>query len=148
MIHINIYDRSLQVEECCQLAASAATGGTAIFVGTVRNQTKGKSVTHLEFEASVPMAIKEMQKIAQTAQDRWHAEHIVIHHRVGRLEIGETAVIIVVATPHRKAAFEACAYCIDTLKETVPIWKKEYYTNGDSGWVNCERCASAAHAHD
>jgi len=80
------------------------------------------------------MAIKEMQKIADYAKWKWKAEKIAIHHRVGSLTIGEIAVVIAVATPHRKASFEACEYCIDTLKETVPIWKKEFFEGGEI-WV-------------
>jgi len=80
------------------------------------------------------MAIKEMQKIAARAAEKWPVEKMVIHHRVGTLAIGEIAVIIAVATPHRKAAFEACEFAIDTLKETVPIWKKEIFKDGEV-WV-------------
>jgi molybdopterin synthase catalytic subunit len=80
------------------------------------------------------MAIKEMQKIALTLEERWGALKVVIHHRVGALLVGEIAVIIAVSTPHRAAAFEACQYAIDTLKETVPIWKKEFFEDGEI-WV-------------
>ncbi|NET40307.1 MAG: molybdenum cofactor biosynthesis protein MoaE, partial [Cyanothece sp. SIO1E1] len=114
--------------------ASAGAGGTVVFVGTVRDQTKGKKVVRLEFEAYKPMAISEMRKIAEAAKEKWSAHKIAIHHRVGVLDIGEIAVIIAVATPHRKAAFEACEYAIDTLKETVPIWKKEIFEDGEV-WV-------------
>ena len=88
----------------------------------------------LEFEAYAPMAISEMTKIAAEVEQRWQAHHVVIHHRVGSLAIGDIAVIIAVSTPHRKAAFEACQYAIDTLKETVPIWKKEIFEDGEV-WV-------------
>jgi molybdopterin synthase catalytic subunit len=134
MIDIQLKAEALEVEACYERVASPNVGGIALFVGTVRNQTKGKAVLRLEFEAYEPMAINEMKKIAQTAQDRWQTEHIAIHHRVGNLQIGEIAVIIAVATPHRKAAFEACQYAIDTLKETVPIWKKEIFEDGEV-WV-------------
>jgi molybdopterin synthase catalytic subunit len=80
------------------------------------------------------MAVSEMRKIAETVQARWQAEKVLIHHRTGSLDIGEIAVIISVSTPHRKAAFEACQYAIDTLKETVPIWKKEIFADGEV-WV-------------
>ena len=105
-----------------------------MFVGTVRNQTKGKRVVRLEFEAYGPLAEKEMRKIADSVVDKWQALHVAIHHRVGVLDIGEAPVIIAVSTPHRKAAFEACEYAIDTLKETVPIWKKEIFEDGEV-WV-------------
>jgi len=134
MIDIQLLDTPLQVETCQSLVASPGSGGIVLFVGTVRNQTQGKTVTRLDFEAYAPMAIKEMQKIAETVQNRWKAENIVIHHRVGSLNIGAIAVIIAVSTPHRKAAFEACQFAIDTLKETVPIWKKEIFEDGEV-WV-------------
>ena len=134
MIDIQIKNEALSVQECNDLVLSESAGGTAIFVGTVRNSTKGKAVLRLEFEAYEPMAISEMRKIATFAKQKWNADKIVIHHRVGGLQIKEVAVIIAVSTPHRKAAFEACQYCIDTLKETVPIWKKEVFEDGEV-WV-------------
>ncbi len=134
MIDIQLKDTELSVQECNDLVVSDGSGGIAIFVGTIRNQTKGKAVQRLEFESYKPMAISEMRKIAEQAKEKWEAEKIVIHHRVGVLQIREIAVIIAVSTPHRKAAFEACQYCIDTLKETVPIWKKEIFEDGEV-WV-------------
>lgn len=134
MIDIQLLDRPLDAQTCLNYVASDQAGGTTLFVGTVRNQTKGKEVLRLEFEAYAPMAIREMTKIAETVAERWRAEKVAIHHRVGVLGIGEIAVIIAVATPHRQAAFEACQYAIDTLKETVPIWKKEIFRDG-AVWV-------------
>ncbi|GJM31107.1 MAG: molybdopterin synthase catalytic subunit [Saprospiraceae bacterium] len=134
MIDIQLLTTSLDTQECIRLVEHPSSGGTAVFIGTVRDTTKGKPVIRLEFEAYKPMAIAEMQKIAETIVDRWSALKVVIHHRTGSLNIGEIAVIIAVATPHRKAAFAACEYAIDTLKETVPIWKKEIFEDGDV-WV-------------
>ncbi len=134
MIDIQIKEIPLSVDECNKLVVSESSGGTTLFVGTVRNQTKGKSVVRLEFEAYKPMAISEMQKIAEQAKEKWKADKVVIHHRVGVLKIKDIAVIIAVSTPHRKASFEACQFCIDTLKETVPIWKKEIFEDGEV-WV-------------
>ena len=134
MIDIQIYDKALSVGSCSNMVQSDDCGGQTIFVGTVRNVTKGKKVVRLEFEAYVPMAIKEMKKIAEDAKNKWDCKKIAIHHRIGALAIGEIAVIIALSTPHRKAAFEACEYCIDTLKETVPIWKKEIFEDGEI-WV-------------
>ncbi len=134
MIDIQLLETPLAPQACIEAVASDRTGGTAVFIGTVRNHTRGRDVLRLEFEAYAPMAVSEMRKIAEAAQQRWQAEHISIHHRVGVLQIGEIAVIIAVATPHRQAAFEACQYAIDTLKETVPIWKKEIFTDGEV-WV-------------
>ncbi|MEM6965078.1 MAG: molybdenum cofactor biosynthesis protein MoaE [Bacteroidota bacterium] len=134
MIDIQLQAEPLSVEACVNYVAAANAGGSAIFIGTVRNETKGRKVLRLEFESYAPMAISEMRKIAAQAQVQWSCEKIAVHHRVGALGIGEIAVIIAVATPHRKAAFEACKYCIDTLKETVPIWKKEFFEDGEV-WV-------------
>ncbi len=111
------------------------TGGIVTFVGTVRNQTKGNEVIKLDFEAYEPMAISEMRKIAQQAVEKYTLNKIAIHHRIGSLTIGEVPVVIAVSAPHRKAAFAACEYCIDALKETVPIWKKEYFRDGEV-WVS------------
>lgn len=134
MLDIQILSTPLSTEICLQAVQNDAAGGIAIFVGTVRNQTKGKTVLKLDFEAYKPMAISEMRKIAQSIQSQFGAERVSMHHRVGSLAIGEIAVIIAVATPHRKAAFAACQYAIDTLKETVPIWKKEFFEDGEV-WV-------------
>ena len=134
MIDIQLLDTPLSLQACQALVASPTAGGIVHFVGTVRNNTKGREVVRLEFEAYAPMAISEMKKIAERAKSKWPVEKIVIHHRVGNLAIGDIAVIIAVATPHRKAAFEACQFAIDTLKETVPIWKKEIFADGEV-WV-------------
>lgn len=134
MIDIQLLHTPLQVEECLNKVQHPGAGGIDIFVGTVRDQTKGKKVVRLEFESYEPMAISEMKKIAERAAEKWPIQNIAIHHRVGTLEIGEIAVIIAVSTPHRKASFEACQFAIDTLKETVPIWKKEIFEDGEV-WV-------------
>ena len=134
MIEIKVLDTPLSEKDCTAFVADDAAGGTTVFKGTVRNQTKGKKVVRLEFEAYVPMAEKEMRKIAEQVEQKWNALHVAIHHRVGVLDVGEVPVIIAVSTPHRKAAFEACEYAIDTLKETVPIWKKEIFEDGEV-WV-------------
>ncbi len=105
-----------------------------MFIGTVRNTTKGKAVVRLEFEAYESMALKEMQKIADKAHANWKLQRVLIHHRTGVLHIGEIPVIIDVSSAHRAAAFEACRFIIDTLKETVPIWKKEIFEDGED-WV-------------
>lgn len=134
-IDIQVLDTPLSTAACEQFIASPSAGGLVVFIGTVRNQTKGKPVKYLEFESYAPMAISEMTKIAQSISEKWDALKVAIHHRTGNLGIGEIAVIIAVATPHRKAAFEACQYAIDTLKETVPIWKKEHFEDG-AVWVS------------
>ena len=105
-----------------------------MFIGTVRNITKGKTVLRLEFEAYEKMAITEMEKIAAQSLAKWPLQKLLIHHRTGALAVGEVPVIIAVSAAHRDAAFEACRYVIDTLKQTVPIWKKEIFEDGEV-WV-------------
>lgn len=134
MIDIQITEEALSEQVCLDKVQDPGAGGTVLFVGTVRNQTAGKEVIRLEFESYVPMAIKEMQKIAEQAMEKWPVHHISIHHRVGILDIGEIPVLIAVSAAHRGAAFDACEYAIDTLKETVPIWKKEIFADGEV-WV-------------
>lgn len=134
MIEIKLLDRELDPEYCTECVYTPEAGGIAVFVGTVRNQTADKRVLRLEFEAYQKMALSEMRKIAERAAEQWPVKRIVIHHRTGVLYAGDIAVIIAVSTPHRKAAFEACAFAIDTLKETVPIWKKEIFEDGEV-WV-------------
>jgi molybdopterin synthase catalytic subunit len=113
---------------------SPESGGIDVFIGTVRNATKGKKVLKLDFEAYEPMAISEMNKIAEQAFERWPVQKILIHHRTGLLQVGEVPVVVAVSATHRDAAFDACRYIIDTLKQTVPIWKKESFEDGDV-WV-------------
>ena len=134
-IFIKISDARLSLSECNDYVQDDGCGGLAFFVGTVRNHTKGKEVLKLEFSAYEPMAIKEMKLIALKAIEKFGIEKIAIHHAVGHLEIGEVPVIIAVSSAHRGAAFEACQFAIDTLKETVPIWKKEFFKDGEI-WVN------------
>ncbi len=131
---IQLLERPLSLSECSDYVATNEVGGSTVFIGTVRDQTKGKRVIRLDFEAYAPMALSEMRKIAAQACERWPVKKMVIHHRTGSLEVGEIAVIIAVSAAHRKATFEACQYAIDTLKERVPIWKKEIFEDGEV-WV-------------
>ena len=134
MIEVKILETDLNEQACRDFVRDQKAGGTVVFVGTVRNQTKSQEVKRLEFESYIPMAIKEMQKIAEQIEAKWDALNVCIHHRVGVLNVGEIPVIIAVSTPHREAAFEACKYGIDTLKQSVPVWKKEVFENGEE-WV-------------
>lgn len=109
-------------------------GGVATFTGVVRNHARGHTIDHLEYEAYVPMAEKEMTKIVGQVRERWPEVVLAMSHRIGRLEIGEAAVMIAAGSPHRAEAFEACRFAIDTLKQTVPIWKKEFADEG-TYWV-------------
>ena len=132
---ILISDKKLNVQDCYNFVQDASCGGIALFAGTVRNETKNKEVCLLDFSTYEPMAIKEMQKIAEQALNKFPIYKIAIHHAIGELQIGDIPVIIAVSSAHRKAAFEACQFAIDTLKETVPIWKKEHFDDGEV-WVN------------
>ena len=134
-ISILLTSDKLDLKTCNNFVQGDAIGGIAIFVGTVRNQTKGKEVKRLDFSAYEPMAIKEMYKIAEQAMHKFSIGKIAIHHAVGNLHIGDVPVIIAVSSAHRGAAFDACQFAIDTLKETVPIWKKEHFEDGEI-WVN------------
>ena len=109
-------------------------GAIATFEGAVRNHHAGKTVAFLEYEAYIPMAESELGKIAERARERWPIEAIAIHHRIGRLEIGEISVALAVSSAHRNEAFEALRWAIDTLKETVPIWKRETGPDG-TFWI-------------
>jgi molybdopterin/thiamine biosynthesis adenylyltransferase/molybdopterin synthase catalytic subunit/rhodanese-related sulfurtransferase len=124
-------------------------GGYSSFEGWVRNHNEGLPVRHLEYEAFEPLAIKEGERIVAEAITRFGIEHAACVHRIGDLAIGDMAVWVGVSARHRAEAFAACRYIIDEVKHRVPIWKKEHYENGDSGWVNCERCAapSVDHGH-
>ncbi len=132
---ILITAEKLNLQRCYDFVQDASCGGIALFVGTVRNSTKTKEVTLLDFSTYKPMALKEMQKIADKALADFDVLKLTIHHAEGELQIGDIPVIIAVSAPHRTAAFAACQFAIDTLKETVPIWKKEYFVDGDV-WVN------------
>jgi len=132
---IKITTEKLDLQECYQFVEDDSCGGISAFIGTVRNDTQGKEVTQLDFSTYKPMAIKEMQKIADLALSKFDIKKIAIHHAEGMLQIGDIPVIITASAEHRKAAFLACEFAIDILKETVPIWKKEYFSDGEI-WVN------------
>ena len=134
-IDIKISSDGLILKDCYDFVQDDSCGGISVFVGTVRNNTDGKNVFKLEFSAYEPMAVKEMTKIALEALERFKIKKIAIHHAVGNLKIGEVPVIITVSSAHRDAAFKACQFAIDTLKKTVPIWKKEFFEDGEI-WVN------------
>ncbi|WP_319420070.1 molybdenum cofactor biosynthesis protein MoaE [Pleurocapsa sp. FMAR1] len=135
----------LSLDETYSLADDAANGAIVVMSGTVRNQTEGKPVEYLEYQAYQPMAIAVFNSIATEIRQKWQdANRIVIHHRVGKLKIGEISVIVAVGCPHRAEAFDACRYAIDTLKHNAPIWKKEFFqeANGTSHstWVSIGAC--------
>ena len=112
-------------------------GAAVVFEGVVRNQTRGRRTLYLDYEAYEEMALRQMEGLAEQALQQFQVRDVTLVHRLGRLEIGETSVLIVVASAHRGAAFEACRWLIDTLKRTVPIWKKEYFEDG-AVWADGE----------
>lgn len=120
----------------------AAAGGYASFEGWVRNHNEGQHVTRLEYEAFEALALQEGARILEEAQQRFGILRAACVHRIGDLEIGAAAVWVGVSSAHRAEAFDACRYIIDEVKHRLPIWKKEHYVSGNSGWVNCERCAT------
>ena len=129
-----VTEEPLSLEAAFDEVADERAGGIATFTGTVRRQSRGREVTHLEYEAYAEMAEDVMAKLAAHLESRYDLCAVAIHHRVGRVEIGEASVVIAVSAPHRQDALAACRDAIDTLKETVPLWKKEVYESGEE-WI-------------
>lgn len=134
-ISVKISDKKLNLQSCYKFVKDDACGGIALFVGTVRNESYKKEVTALNFSSYKPMALKELTKIAHRALTDFDILKIAIHHAQGDLKVGDIPVIIAVSAAHREAAFKACQFAIDTLKQTVPIFKKEHFIDGEV-WVN------------
>jgi molybdopterin synthase catalytic subunit len=130
-----ISERPLEPGDAVARVSGPGMGGIVTFIGAVRDHARGRAIRHLEYEAYPEMALREMEKIADEVERRWPQARVAIGHRSGHLEIGELAVVIAAAAPHRGEAFEACRYAIDTLKQTVPIWKKEFAADGEY-WVD------------
>lgn len=129
-----IVDDILDTAKLAQMVASEKDGAIVTFAGIVRGNNQGKKVLFLEYEAYPEMALKMMQRIEDEILETWGLNSVAIQHRVGRLNVGETSVFIVVSAPHRADAFAACHYAIDRLKKIVPIWKKEIFEDGEV-WV-------------
>lgn len=127
----------LSADEIAARVTNPHSGATLVFVGTVREWTKGRRTVHLEYEAYPEMAVAQMEQIGREIAERWPGARVAIVHRVGRLAIGEASVVIAVATPHRADAFEACRHAIERLKQIVPIWKKEVWEDGEA-WVGSQ----------
>lgn len=131
----------LSFDRVYALADAPENGAIVMMSGMVRNQTDGKAVVALEYQAYEPMAIVIFQQIAASIRQTWPlVNRVVIHHRVGKLVIGDISVLVAIGCPHRGEAFAACQYAIDTLKHNVPIWKKEHWTDGSSQWVSIGSC--------
>lgn len=131
----SLSETPLDVGDVVARVAGPGMGGIVTFIGAVRDNARGREIRHLEYESYPEMAEREMERIATDASERWPGTRVAIAHRSGHLAIGELAVVVVAAAPHRSEAFSACRYAIDTLKQTVPIWKKEVATDGEY-WVD------------
>lgn len=127
----------IDVGEAARRVVPSECGATVTLDGYVREWTRGRRTLYLVYEAYAPMALREMRRLGHEARERFEIRHVGIVHRTGRLEIGETSVVISVSAPHRRAAFEACEWAIRELKRRVPIWKKEFYEDGEV-WVEGE----------
>jgi len=124
----------LSVDALVGVALSDGDGAVVTFVGTVRDNTGGRKVVALEYEAYAEMAEAEMRRIGAEVMEKWKLNGIAMRHRTGKLAVGEISVVIATSAPHREAAFKACSEALDRLKETVPVWKKEYFEDGEV-WV-------------
>jgi molybdopterin synthase catalytic subunit len=135
---IEVTTEALSERAVADAVGDPGAGAVALFSGVVRDQTGGRRVKFLEYEGHAPMALAKMREIAAEIRSRWPGTlRVAMIHRIGRLEIGESSVMVAVSSPHRHAAFEACHFAIDTLKETVPVWKKEYFEDGEV-WVGLQ----------
>ena len=134
---IAVIDRPIDIPEILASVKDSSAGAVDLFIGTTRDVSRGKRVKYLEYEAYGPMAQQQMEQMAGEVLQKWKVSRISIVHRVGRVAIGEASVVIAVSSAHRREAFEACRYLIDTLKRDIPIWKKEYFEDG-AVWVGLE----------
>jgi molybdopterin synthase catalytic subunit len=132
-----VTDRELSLEQVAAKVRHPSMGAVVVFVGTVRDTSKGRKVLYLEYEAYKEMAERKLAEIGEDIRNRWGLERVAITHRVGHLELGEASVVIAVAAPHRAQAFEACRHAIERIKTTVPLWKKEVWEDGEV-WVGLE----------
>lgn len=131
----------IELQEVYDLADNGANGAVVVMSGMVRNQTEGRPVEYLEYQAYEPMALRVFAQIASEVSQKWPIiTRTIIHHRIGKLRVGEISVLIAIGSPHRGEAFAACQYTIDTLKHQAPIWKKEHWSDGSSSWVSIGAC--------
>jgi molybdopterin synthase catalytic subunit len=135
--HASIICDAIDTQNVLNRVKRGEDGAAVVFEGVVRNQTRGCKTLYLDYEAYEEMALRQMEGLAEQALKQFQIRDVALVHRLGRLEIGETSVLIVVASAHRAAAFDACRWVIDTLKQTVPIWKKEYFQDG-AVWADGE----------
>lgn len=137
---------AIRPDELREQLFDSRAGAYASFEGWIRNENEGHEVLRLEYEVYEPLAVREGERVIAEARQRFPVLHAACVHRSGLLEIGDCAVWVGVSSAHRGEAFDACRYIIDQVKVRLPIWKKEHYADGHSGWVSCERCAT--HGHD
>jgi len=135
--HFELVHKPIDVQALLRHVRAGQDGAIVIFDGFVRNESHGRPTLHLEYEAYESMALTKIREIGAQVRERFSIHRVAIAHRLGRLEIGETSVFIAVSAPHRAAAFDACRFAIDTLKKTVPIWKKEFFRDG-AVWADGE----------
>ena len=131
---IAVTTAELDIQTLIRMVDAPATGAVATFLGLVRDHNQGRLLLHLVYEAYEPLAEKALERIVGEARERWPAVNLAIHHRIGRLAIGEPSVAIAASSPHRADAFAACRYAIERIKQIVPIWKHEYFEGGDM-WI-------------
>lgn len=136
-VHTEIIREAIDTQQVLASLKRGEDGAAVVFEGVVRNQTRGRKTLYLDYEAYEEMALQQMEALAQQSLKQFQIRDVAVVHRLGRLEIGETSVLVVVASAHRAAAFDACRWLIDTLKRTVPIWKKEYFEDG-AVWADGE----------
>lgn len=134
MTHFEIVETPIQIEQVQQKVAHRNAGAITLFIGTVREMTKGKQTLQLTYDAYKPMAIRMFEKIAKEISIKWPDAQLAITHRIGTLQISDIAVVIAVSSPHRKTAYEANEYAIERIKQIVPIWKKEVWADG-AAWL-------------
>jgi molybdopterin synthase catalytic subunit len=134
MIKIALSAQPIRIDDYYPLLQNDEAGGICLFVGTIRNKNLNKEVIALDFEAYSPMAVKQIERLVDSAREQWPLKNVVIVHRTGSLKIGDVAVLIGVSSVHRPEAFASCQWLIDELKKEVPIWKNEFYEDG-SNWL-------------
>jgi molybdopterin synthase catalytic subunit len=147
-IHVAICEEKIEMKHEELLQPAALHGGENIFLGRVRKHNQGKIVEALSYDSFAPLCEKVFVEMAEEAQDKWGRDmNVLVLHRVGRLEIGETAVLIAVSSKHRDESYQASRYIIENLKQRAPIWKKEHYTDGDSEWLQGHALCQHDHSH-
>lgn len=138
-----VTDQPLDTQPLAQYVQTPDDGAVVLFTGVVRNNFGGRATNYLVYESYAEMAVPVLEQLATEAQGKWEIGRVAVHHRIGQLEIGETAVIVAVASPHRRAAFEAAEYIMDRIKEVAPIWKREHWADGAAEWVGDEKDRAA-----